>query len=90
MASYTETKRIAALHRTLWDVETADPGSIRAVIGFARTTIKSTEVVIISYKQCGAEVPADLYATITFWQEYIDWGAPIVAHWWGAEEELIP
>jgi hypothetical protein len=83
MSSYVETKRIAALHRTTWDVETADPGSIRTMIGFAKAAIKDDELVITSYKQCSEEPPSDLIEAIQFWQEYIEWGEPIVRHWWG-------
>ena len=87
MSSYTETRQIAALHRTQGTVETADPGSIRIMIGFAKAAIKDDELVIASYRQCGDEPPSDLTEAIQFWQEYIEWGEPIVTHWWGKPSE---
>lgn len=83
MSSYTQTERIAHLHMTTWDMESADPGSINAVIGFAKVRIQEDDLVIAAYKECGEDVPGELIAEKDFWVKYIEWGKPIVERWWG-------
>ena len=85
MSSYVESRRIAQLHMDNWTIENADPGSINAMVSFARIVVSKEKELLKSLAMINEMNPKytdDCNQEIALWTRYIEWGSPIIEHWW--------